>query len=390
TIEIRGFNLDGLSLAAIVSLMVLGAIMVSSASISLADQEMGEPLFYLLRQLGALAIGCALAVAVMHIPTDYWYRIDWFRTDWVLLLGALALLASVFLPGLGYTANNSTRWLDLGPITLQPSEPARVFLVLYLASYIVRHQKDLGRNLIGFIKPLLAVAIACALLLKEPDFGAAVVLTATSLGMLFIGGARLRDFALSVLGAAGGLVALAFTSPYRLERLKTFLDPWADPFGSGFQLTQSLIAIGRGDWFGVGLGDSVQKLFYLPEAHTDFVFAVLAEELGFAGVTLVVALFGVVVYRAIALGPKASELGMPFHGLVSTGLALALGLQAFINMGVNMGLLPTKGLTLPLISYGRTSAVVTLISLGLLFRIQHEVRVAGLRAEAREQRKSRR
>ena len=385
TLTIRGFSVDSPSLAAVIALMVLGTIMVSSASISLADQELGEPLFFLLRQLGALGIGCLAAIIVAMIPMNFW-----FRMNWVLLLGAIVLLASVFIPGLGHTANNSTRWLDLGPITLQPSEPARVFLVLYLASYIVRHQDDLSEGLIGFAKPMLVVAVASALLLKEPDFGATVVLTATSLGMLFIGGARLRDFGASVLVAAGLLAALALTSPYRLQRLQTFLDPWADPYGSGFQLTQSLIAIGRGDWFGVGLGDSVQKLFYLPEAHTDFVFAVLAEELGFVGVTLVVLLFGIIVYRALALGPKAAELGMPFHGLVSTGIALALGLQAFINMGVNMGLLPTKGLTLPLISYGRTSAVVTLISIGLLVRIQHEVRQAAVRVEAREQRKSRR
>jgi cell division protein FtsW len=385
TLTIRGFSVDSPSLAAVIALMVLGTIMVSSASISLADQELGEPLFFLLRQLGALGIGCLAAIIVAMIPMNFW-----FRMNWVLLLGAIVLLASVFIPGLGHTANNSTRWLDLGPITLQPSEPARVFLVLYLASYIVRHQDDLSEGLIGFAKPMLVVAVASALLLKEPDFGATVVLTATSLGMLFIGGARLRDFGASVLVAAGLLAALALTSPYRLQRLQTFLDPWADPYGSGFQLTQSLIAIGRGDWFGVGLGDSVQKLFYLPEAHTDFVFAVLAEELGFVGVTLVVLLFGIIVYRALALGPKAAELGMPFHGLVSTGIALALGLQAFINMGVNMGLLPTKGLTLPLISYGRTSAVVTLISIGLLVRIQHEVRQVAVRVEAREQRKSRR
>ena len=385
TLTIRGFSIDSPSLAAVIALMVLGTVMVSSASISLADQELGEPLFFLLRQLGALSIGCLAAIIVAMIPMNFW-----FRMNWVLLLGAIALLASVFIPGLGHTANNSTRWLDLGPITLQPSEPARVFLVLYLASYIVRHQNDLSEGLIGFAKPMFVVALASVLLIKEPDFGATVVLTATSLGMLFIGGARLRDFAASVLVAAGLLAMLALTSPYRLQRLKTFLDPWADPYGSGFQLTQSLIAIGRGDWFGVGLGDSVQKLFYLPEAHTDFVFAVLAEELGFVGVTLVILLFGIIVYRALALGPKAAELGMPFHGLVSTGIALTLGLQAFINMGVNMGLLPTKGLTLPLISYGRTSAVITLISIGLLVRIQHEVRQAAVRFEAREQRKSRR
>ncbi len=385
SLDIRGYNVDAPSLAALIALMVLGTVMVSSASISLADRDMGEPLYFLLRQLGALAIGCIAAFIVMLIPTEFW-----FRMNWLLLLGAIVLLVSVFVPGLGHTVNGSTRWLDIGPITLQTSEPARICLTLYLASYVVRHQQDMGASLLGFLKPMLVVALACWLLLRQPDFGAAVVLTATSFGILFIGGARLRDFALCLLVAASGLVALAVTSPYRLQRLLAFLDPWADPYASGFQLTQSLIAVGRGDWFGVGLGDSVQKLFYLPEAHTDFVFAVLAEELGFVGVTVTVLLFGVIVYRAITLGPKAAALGMPFHGLVSTGLALTIGLQAFINMGVNIGLLPTKGLTLPLISYGRTSAVITLITLGLLLRIQHEVQRAAVRDEARQQRKKKR
>lgn len=384
-LDIRGYNVDAPSLAALIALMVLGTVMVSSASISLADRDMGEPLYFLVRHLGALAIGCIAAVIVMLIPTEFW-----FRMNWLLLLGAIVLLVSVFVPGLGHTVNGSTRWLDLGPIMLQPSEPARICLTLYLASYVVRHQQDMGASLLGFLKPMLVVALACWLLLRQPDFGAAVVLTATSFGILFIGGARLRDFALCLVAAAGGLAALAMTSPYRLQRLLAFLDPWADPYASGFQLTQSLIAVGRGDWFGVGLGDSVQKLFYLPEAHTDFVFAVLAEELGFVGVTVTVLLFGVIVYRAITLGPKAAALGMPFHGLVSTGLALTIGLQAFINMGVNIGLLPTKGLTLPLISYGRTSAVITLITLGLLMRIQHEVQQAAVRDEARQQRRRRR
>jgi len=385
SLDIRGYNVDAPSLAALIALMVLGTVMVGSASISLADRDMGEPLYFLLRQLGALAIGCIAAVIVMLIPTELW-----FRLNWLLLLGAMVLLISVFVPGLGHTVNGSTRWLDLGPITLQTSEPARIFLTLYLASYVVRYQQEMGASLIGFLKPMLVVVLACWLLLRQPDFGAAVVLTATSFGILFIGGARLRDFALCLLVAVGGLAALAITSPYRLQRLLAFLDPWADPYASGFQLTQSLIAVGRGDWFGVGLGDSVQKLFYLPEAHTDFVFAVLAEELGFVGVTVTVLLFGVIVCRAITLGPKAAALGMPFHGLVSAGLALTLGLQAFINMGVNIGLLPTKGLTLPLISYGRTSAVITLITLGMLLRIQHEVQQAAVRDEARQQRKKKR
>jgi cell division protein FtsW len=246
-------------------------------------------------------------------------------------------------------------------------------LLLYLSSYAVRHSEELAASFRGFLKPMLIVAFAAALLLAEPDFGAAVVLVATSLGLLFVGGARLRDFLLAV--GVGGVVLglLAFSSAYRVERLTAFLDPWADPYESGFQLTQSLIAIGRGEWLGVGLGESVQKLFYLPEAHTDFVFAVLAEELGFIGASLVIALFALIVYRALALGREAIRGGLPFQGLVSTGIGLMLGLEAFINIGVNAGLLPTKGLTLPLVSYGRSSTVVTLVALGLLLRIHREL-----------------
>jgi cell division protein FtsW len=305
---------------------------------------------------------------VVALPSELWYRLNW-----LLLIVALALLLLVLVPSIGNTVNGSARWLALGPLTMQASEPARFCLLLYLASYAVRRSADLSSSLKGFLKPLAIVAAAAGLLLLEPDFGAAVVLTATSLGVLFVAGARLRDFLLAVGAGTIVLGTLAFSSAYRVERLTTFLDPWADPYASGFQLTQSLIAIGRGEWLGVGLGASVQKLFYLPEAHTDFVFAVLAEELGFAGATFVVVLFALIVYRSVTLGREAIQNGMPFQGLVATGIGLMLGIAAFINIGVNAGLLPTKGLTLPLVSYGRSSTVVTLAALGLLLRIHHEV-----------------
>ncbi len=384
SLGLKGFNLDPTLFSVVIALLVLGIIMVSSASITLADSEMGEPHYYLIRHFGAIAIGCLGAIAAVAIPME-----SWLRLNGVLLFAAMALLASVFLPGFGLTANGSTRWLDLGPLTLQPSEPARVCLLLYLSSYVVRHQRELGTTMLGFFKPMALVALACMLLLAEPDFGATVVLTATSLGLLFVGGARLRDFFLFLLAAITTLSVLALNSGERLQRLTTFLDPWADVERGGYQLAQSLIAIGRGDWLGVGLGGSVQKLFYLPEAHTDFIFAVMAEEFGVIGTTLTIVLFGIVVFKAIAMGPRASALGMPFQGLVSTGIGLTLGLQAFINMGVNTGLLPTKGLTLPLISYGRTSIVVTLVALGLLARIHHEVVIAARRAAVREAGKSR-
>jgi cell division protein FtsW len=360
--------LDPVLIGSMIALAVLGTIMVGSASISLADREMGEPLYFLFRHLSALGLGLVAMAVVIALPSELWYRLNW-----LLLIVALGLLLLVLVPSIGNTVNGSSRWLSVGPLTLQASEPARFCLLLYLASYAVRRSADLASSLKGFLKPMAIVGVAAGLLLLEPDFGAAVVLTATSLGVLFVAGARLRDFLAAALAGTLVLGTLAFSSAYRVERLTTFLDPWADPFASGFQLTQSLIAIGRGEWLGVGLGSSVQKLFYLPEAHTDFVFAVLAEELGFAGATVVIVLFALIVFRALSLGREAIQSGMPFQGLVATGIGLMLGLAACINIGVNAGLLPTKGLTLPLVSYGRSSTVVTLAALGLLVRIYHEL-----------------
>jgi cell division protein FtsW len=352
-------------ICAVVGLIAIGTIMVASASVSIVA---GEPFVYLVRHLGAVAVGLAGLALVVSLPTDLWHRLGW-----VLLVVSLALLVIVLVPAFGHAVNGSRRWLELGPITVQASEPARLGLLLYLASYAVRRQVELGASLNGLVRPLFVVGAAAVLLLAEPDFGATVVLGATSLTVLFVGGARLRDLLLAVLVGGAVLTALAFSADYRVVRLMSFRDPWADPYDTGFQLTQALMAIGRGEWGGVGLGESVQKLFYLPEAHTDFVFAVLVEELGFAGGTLVIALFGVVVYRAITLGREAMAGGMHFQGLVATGIGVMLGFEAFVNIGVNAGLLPTKGLPLPLISYGRASTVVTLVSLGFLLRIHHEL-----------------
>jgi len=272
----------------------------------------------------------------------------------------------------------------LGVMNFQASELARVLLLIYLASYVVRRQSELKEDLKGFLKPLGILIGAGGLLLLEPDFGAATVLMATGLGVLFIAGVKLRHFFALVTLAAGGLALIAVTSAYRLKRLTTFLDPWADPFNSGFQLTQSLIAIGRGELFGVGLGSSVQKLFYLPEAHTDFVFAVLAEELGLAGVIVTLGLFIALVWRAFHISRLAAEAGLAFQAYCAAAFGIWLGLQTFINIGVNMGILPTKGLTLPLMSYGGSSMLVTLGWLGLLMRIYHEASTAGRLAVRRE------
>ena len=356
---------DGALICALVGLLALGTIIVTSASVSIVD---GEPLYYLVRHLGAVGIGLAGLALAVSVPTELWYRLNW-----LLLVAALSLLVLVLVPAFGHAVNGSRRWLLVGPITVQASEPARLCLLLYFASYAVRRSTELGSSLNGLLKPLFVVGAAAVLLLLEPDFGATVVLGATSLTVLFIGGARLRDLFLAVLVGGAVLTALAFSADYRVVRIMSFRDPWADPSDTGYQLTQALMAIGRGEWGGVGLGESVQKLFYLPEAHTDFVFAVLVEELGFAGATLVIALFAVVVYRAIVLGREAMLSGMHFQGLVATGIGVMVGFEALVNMGVNVGLLPTKGLPLPLISYGRASTVVTLVSLGLLLRIHHEL-----------------
>lgn len=356
---------DVMLVCAIVGLLAIGTIMVTSASVSIVADE---PLHYLVRHLAAVALGLFGLWAVMWLPTELWYRLNW-----VLLVAGLGLLALVLLPAFGLTVNGSRRWLALGPLTVQASEPARLFILLYLASYAVRRSQELQASLTGLVKPLLVVAAAAALLLAEPDFGATVVLGTTSLAVLFVGGARLRDLMLAVALGGAVLTMLAFSADYRVVRLMSFRDPWADPFATGFQLTQALMAIGRGEWGGVGLGESVQKLFYLPEAHTDFVFAVLVEELGFAGATIVVTLFGIVIYRAIALGREALSSGMPFQGLVATGIGVMIGFEAFVNIGVNAGLLPTKGLPLPLVSYGRASTIMTLVSLGFLLRIHHEL-----------------
>jgi cell division protein FtsW len=357
--------LDVPLIAAIVGLVAIGTIAVTSASVSIVADE---PLYYLVRHLGAVAIGIVGLALVVSLPTDLWYRLNW-----LLLAFGLGVLVLVLLPSFGHTVNGSRRWLELGPITVQASEPARLALLLYIASYAVRRGAELGTSLKGLLRPLAVVGAAAALLLLEPDFGATVVLGATSLAVLFVGGARLRDLMLAALAGGTLLTLLAFSADYRVVRLMSFRNPWADPYDSGFQLTQALMAIGRGEWGGVGLGESVQKLFYLPEAHTDFVFAVLVEELGFAGATLVIGLFCIVVYRAIALGREALQSGMAFQGLLATGIGVMLGFEAFVNMGVNAGLLPTKGLPLPLISYGRASTVITLVALGFLLRIHHEL-----------------
>ena len=377
----RTFVFDGVLLINVAAILLLGLVMMTSASVSIADRQVHEPLYYLEREMLGVALGLVAALIAMAIPTRLWERLGM-----PLLLFAFLLLVIVLIPGVGHEVNGSRRWLRFGVMSFQTSELARVLLLTYLASYIVRRQAELKQELKGFLKPLGVLMGAAALLLLQPDFGAATVLMATGLSVLFLAGVKLRHFFALVALAAGGMALIAVTSAYRLKRLTAFLDPWADPFNSGFQLTQSLIAIGRGELFGVGLGSSVQKLFYLPEAHTDFVFAVLAEELGLAGVLVTLALFMTLVWRAFHISRLAAEAGLAFQAYCASGFGVWLGLQTFINVGVNLGLLPTKGLTLPLMSYGPSSALVTLGWLGLLMRIHHEASIAGRLAISRRER----
>lgn len=361
-------KLDPVLLTIAGTLLVGGFVILTSASITVSDNAVGQPFYYVERQLIAAVIGAAAAFACLLIPMRLWQTLSP-----LMLLAGLALLAVVLVPGVGHEVNGAKRWVRVGIMNLQVSEPARLCLLIYLAGYVVRQQKALRERFGGFLRPMLVLSIACALLLQQPDFGAAIVLLATALIMLFVGGARIRDFVLFFSLALVAMTTLALTSPYRLKRLTAFLDPWADPYNSGFQLTQSLIAVGRGEWLGVGLGDSVQKLFYLPEAHTDFVFAVFAEEFGLLGSVLMIGLFVALLWRIFRLALRATELDRYFEAYLAIGIGSWIGLQAFINVGVNMGMLPTKGLTLPLISYGRSSLIVTMIAIGLLLRVHHEL-----------------
>jgi cell division protein FtsW len=291
------------------------------------------------------------------------------------------------MPGVGRNVNGSSRWLGFGPLTLQPSELVKLSAIVYLAGYVVRRRQEVRRSVWGFVKPLLVLGLIAFLLLLEPDFGTAVVVLTTSMGVLFLAGVRVWQFVVLLVPVVVGLMGLAVVAPYRLQRVLSFLDPWQDAFGKGYQLTQALIAFGRGEWLGVGLGGSVQKLHYLPEAHTDFLFAVLGEELGLVGVLLVIGLFAFVVWRAFDIANRAEQVGNPFAAYLAYGVALWIGLQALINIGVNMGILPTKGLTLPLMSYGGSSVMVTCVAVALLLRVAGELRLVarhGSRAATRE------
>lgn len=366
--ERRWLILDHKLFLAVIVLLALGLVMVGSSSTSIAERQTGDAFYYLWRQLAYISIGLGMAAVMLFIPLRVWERLGL-----VLIFTSMVLLVLVFIPGLGYEANGSLRWIRFGPVNIQVSEFVKLFVILYLAGYLVRHNEAVQGSAVGFLRPLVLLLILAVLLLLQPDFGAMAVMFMTAMGMMWLGGARLLQFLLLLLSVSGILAILALVSPYRMERLTAFLNPWADPFDSGFQLTQALIAFGRGEWFGVGLGSSVQKLFYLPEAHTDFLFAVMAEELGLVTAVLVIGLFVLIVLRALAIGRQAEQREQPYQAFVAYGVGIWIGLQTFINLGVNMGLLPTKGLTLPFMSYGGSSVVVMCLAVALLLRADFEI-----------------
>lgn len=350
-------------------LICLGLVMVTSSSITIADRQYHQPLYYFWRQLTSVGIALGLAFVVIRIPMQIWERLST-----LLLVIGFTLLSLVLIPGIGYEVNGSMRWIHSWPFPVQASEPVKFCVISYMAGYLVRHGTHVREKFIGFIKPIILLTIISALLLLEPDYGACVVIFVTALGMLFMGGVPLSRFFSWMLVAGGMLMTLAILSPYRIKRLISFVDPWQDPFNSGFQLTQALIAFGRGNWSGAGLGSSIQKLFYLPEAHTDFVLAILAEELGLWGTLLVILLFCFLVWRAFVIGQIADAGARPFSAYFAYGTGMVIGMQAFINIGVNMGVLPTKGLTLPFMSYGGNSMIVTTLLVAVLLRIEYENR----------------
>jgi len=363
-------NFDPWLLFSVTAILALGFVMVASASVPVAERMRLAMLSIAWHQALFIVVGIIAGFIVTFIPIR---TIQEYSN--VLLLFSVMLLTVLLVPGVTRPINGSMRWIFLGPISIQPSEIAKLSLILYVSGYMVRRNYQLKNSLQGFLIPMVVLAFIGLLLMLEPDFGAVVVIASTILGMLFLGGVRVKHFMILVPFILSVIGFLAVSSSYRVQRFIAFRDPWADQFDSGYQLVQSLIAFGRGSWFGSGLGGSLQKLLYLPESHSDFIFAVIAEELGLIGVLAVLALYGIFCFRAMEIGRKAKAIGHEFSGNVASGIGLLIIMQTLINISVNIGLLPTKGLTLPLMSAGGSSMVVACIAVGLLFRIDYETRV---------------
>lgn len=362
-------RIDTLFVASVISILALGMVMVSSASISISESLHGHPYFFMGRQAFYLVLGLISGFLLLSLPTSQLQK-------WgVLMMGlSLILLILVLVPGIGKSVNGSRRWINLVVFNLQASEVAKVCMVVYVSGYLVRRADRVREGWVGFVLPLCLCSVFLLFLLFEPDFGASVVLLGTVMVLLFLGGAPLYQFLLLMIAAVAMLGVVAISESYRLKRLMNFIDPWADPFNEGYQLSQALIAYGRGEWFGLGLGNSVQKLSYLPEAHTDFVFSIWVEETGMFGGLLLIVLFALMVGRAFKIGHDAMALSRPFAAYMCFGFSILILAQVIINIGVNTGFLPTKGLTLPLISYGGSSLIITLASLFVIARVDVENR----------------
>ena len=361
-------RINGLLLTVSV-LLTIGLLMMTSASVEMASSRYGDPYFHLKRQSVFAVLGCIAMLITLHLPMRLWRSISGY-----LLLLSFALLTLVLIPGVGRVVNGSARWIDLGFFNLQPSELAKVFIVIYVAAYLERHANEVRSAFVGFLKPLLVVAGAVVLLHFEPDHGAMVILLATVFCLIFLAGAKISRFLPLLLLCVGGVAYIAVMKPYVIERFTSYWNPWAveNVFNGGYQLTQALIAFGRGEWFGVGLGNSIQKLYFLPEAHNDFILAIIGEELGLLGASFVVFLFVCLVYMGFSIGRQALSRGALFSAYVAFGVSLLFAGQALINIGVNVGLLPTKGLTLPFLSYGGASLIVCFYMAAILLRIQYE------------------
>lgn len=350
------------------ALTAIGVVMVTSASMPVGERLIGNPFHFMIRHGMYLVLSLLVAGAVLTQPMSRWEKMN----GWLCLAAIVMLVAVLFV---GHTVNGATRWIRVGPITLQVAEFAKLFFFVFLASYLHRRHDEVRKNLKGFFKALILLGIISMLLLLQPDLGTVVVVAMTSMGMLFLAGARIMQFFAVALTLVIALLALIIIEPYRMRRVTSFWNPWDDPFGSGYQLTQSLMAFGRGDWLGQGLGNSVQKLQYLPEAHTDFIVSVMAEELGFIGVLVTVLLLFVLVVKALYLGQRALRQKRAFSGYLAHGIGIWFGFQTMVNVGAAAGLIPTKGLTIPFVSYGGSSLLAMTIALAILLRIDYELRV---------------
>jgi len=376
--------IDQIILGSSLLLLLMGWVMVASASSEIAARNFGNPFWYATRHFIYIFSGFIAGIAALMLPIRVWQR-----SSWILLLLSFFLLVIVLVPGLGREVNGAVRWIPLGIFNLQGSEFVKLFAVVFFAAYLVNPNNGVNDNFVSFLKPLVIISLLLALLLIQPDFGASVVIITAVIGVLFFSGAPLRFFAPTVLAGSVIVVLLVVMKPYRFARLLTFTDPWKHQFDGGYQLTQALIAFGRGEWFGLGLGNSVQKLFFLPEAHTDFLFSIIAEELGVVGGFVILTCFSLLVIQALLLGKRAYQIDQPFHGGLATGIGILIGAQALINLGVNLGLLPTKGLTLPLMSYGGNSLIVSCLLVALLLRIDMEVKYQAKIYPARRRRDAR-